>query len=144
MRRITLPRAINKCRPESIGAVACRLFIYHLSQGPVLEKMCENRKRFALHFSRMWPSSPMGPSWRVRRSGPTLRMSREGAARAPCTLHLEVPRVVRHAAEHSPKTSKRSNVVTCGAHAASGFTDAAKRICPGALCGRPGDRVCPH
>ena len=51
-----------------------------------------------------------------------------------CTRIIEVSWVLRHAAEHSPKTSKQSNVVTCGAHAASGFTDAAKRTCPGALC----------
>ena len=36
------------------------------------------------------------------------------AHRAHCTM--EVSRVLRHAAEHSPRTSKQSDAVTCSAH----------------------------
>ena len=40
------------------------------------------------------------------------------ARRARCVI--EISGVLRHTAEHSPTTSKRSNAVTCGAHARQG------------------------
>ena len=55
---------------------------------------------------------------------PHAHKDEEGAARAHrahrAHFIIEVSWVLRHAAEHSPKTATRSNVVTCGAHAHQG------------------------